>query len=99
MSRCSPPAPVIPSRRNAKPPAMLPTGTVSGMPSTCSTDRVLGFKGLERRAVMLVVNEESAFERFREHLYVGLPAPVTNSSCAAIPTSFARWADLTLPAV
>jgi hypothetical protein len=27
------------------------------------------------------------------------PAPVTNSSCAAIPTSFARWADLTLPAV
>jgi UvrD-like helicase C-terminal domain len=29
-------------------------------------------KGLERRAVVLVVNEESAFERSRERLYVGL---------------------------
>ena len=35
-------------------------------------DHVLGFKGLERRAVVLVVNEESAFERSRERLYVGL---------------------------
>jgi hypothetical protein len=33
---------------------------------------VLGFKGLERRAVVLVVNEESAFERSKERLYVGL---------------------------
>ena len=33
---------------------------------------VLGFKGLERRAVVLVVNEVSAFERSRERLYVGL---------------------------
>jgi hypothetical protein len=33
---------------------------------------VLGFKGLERRAVVLVVDEESAFERSRERLYVGL---------------------------
>ncbi len=33
---------------------------------------VLGFKGLERRAVVLVVNEASAFERSRERLYVGL---------------------------
>jgi hypothetical protein len=33
---------------------------------------VLGFKGLERRAVVLVVNEESVFERSRERLYVGL---------------------------
>jgi hypothetical protein len=33
---------------------------------------VLGFKGLERRAVVLVVNEEAAFERSRERLYVGL---------------------------
>ena len=32
---------------------------------------VLGFKGLERRAVVLVVNEESQFERSRERLYVG----------------------------
>jgi Nuclease-related domain/UvrD-like helicase C-terminal domain len=33
---------------------------------------VLGFKGLERRAVVLVVNEKSAFDRSRERLYVGL---------------------------
>lgn len=33
---------------------------------------VLGFKGLERRAIVLVVNEQSAFERSRERLYVGL---------------------------
>ncbi|MBP1819276.1 ATP-dependent exoDNAse (exonuclease V) alpha subunit [Mycobacterium sp. OAE908] len=33
---------------------------------------VLGFKELERRAVVLVVNEESAFDRSRERLYVGL---------------------------
>lgn len=33
---------------------------------------VLGFKGLERRAVVLVVNEQSMFERSRERLYVGL---------------------------
>lgn len=33
---------------------------------------VLGFKGLERRAVVLVVNEKSAVERSRERLYVGL---------------------------
>ena len=33
---------------------------------------VLGFKGLERRAVVLVVNESEARERSRERLYVGL---------------------------
>ena len=33
---------------------------------------VLGFKGLERRAVVLVVNDKAALERARERLYVGL---------------------------
>jgi superfamily I DNA/RNA helicase len=33
---------------------------------------VLGFKGLERRAVVLVLNEHQARERSRERLYVGL---------------------------
>lgn len=33
---------------------------------------VLGFKGLERRAVVLCVNEDGARERFRERMYVGL---------------------------
>jgi hypothetical protein len=33
---------------------------------------VLGFKGLERRAVVLCVNEDGLRERFRERIYVGL---------------------------
>lgn len=33
---------------------------------------VLGFKGLERRAIVLVVNDRYAMERARERLYVGL---------------------------
>jgi ATP-dependent exoDNAse (exonuclease V) alpha subunit len=33
---------------------------------------VLGFKGLERRAIVLVVNDSVALERARERLYVGL---------------------------
>ena len=33
---------------------------------------VLGFKGLERRAVVLVLNESAVSERSRERLYVGL---------------------------
>ena len=33
---------------------------------------VLGFKGLERRVVVLVVNDKYALERARERLYVGL---------------------------
>lgn len=33
---------------------------------------VLGFKGLERRAVVLCVNEDGTWERFRERIYVGL---------------------------
>jgi hypothetical protein len=33
---------------------------------------VLGFKGLERQCVVLIVNEEGKFDRSRERLYVGL---------------------------
>ena len=33
---------------------------------------VLGFKGLERRAVVLCINEDGARDRFRERMYVGL---------------------------
>ncbi|WP_052459880.1 NERD domain-containing protein [Tessaracoccus massiliensis] len=33
---------------------------------------VLGFKGLERRAVVLCVNEDGTHERFKERMYVGL---------------------------
>jgi len=33
---------------------------------------VLGFKGLERRAIVLVVNDRNALERAAERLYVGL---------------------------
>ena len=33
---------------------------------------VLGFKGMERRAVVLCVNEDGTRDRSRERLYVGL---------------------------
>lgn len=33
---------------------------------------VLGFKGLERRAVVLCINEDGRRDRFRERMYVGL---------------------------
>ncbi|MCT1352574.1 MULTISPECIES: nuclease-related domain-containing DEAD/DEAH box helicase [Gordonia] len=33
---------------------------------------VLGFKGLERRVIVLALNEEKSWERSRERLYVGL---------------------------
>ena len=33
---------------------------------------VLGFKGMERRAVVLCVNEDGTRDRGRERLYVGL---------------------------
>ena len=33
---------------------------------------VLGFKGLERRVVVLALNEKKAWDRSRERLYVGL---------------------------
>lgn len=33
---------------------------------------VLGFKGLERRAIVLAVNDQAAHQRSRERLYVGL---------------------------
>ena len=36
---------------------------------------VLGFKGLERSAVVLALNEETPVERSRERLYVGLSRP------------------------
>ena len=40
-----------------------------------SYGHVLGFKGLERSAVVLAVNEETAGERSKERLYVGLSRP------------------------
>jgi hypothetical protein len=36
---------------------------------------VLGFKGLERSAVVLALNEDEPAERSRERLYVGLSRP------------------------
>jgi ATP-dependent exoDNAse (exonuclease V) beta subunit len=47
---------------------------VSSQPHTDQVfyGHLLGFKGLERRAVVLAVNEASHFDRSRERLYVGL---------------------------
>ena len=40
---------------------------------------VLGFKGMERRAVVLCLSEDGTGDRSRERPYVGLPAPLTAS--------------------
>jgi hypothetical protein len=47
---------------------------VSSQPHTNQVfyGHLLGFKGLERRAVVLAVNQASHFDRSRERLYVGL---------------------------
>ena len=52
-------------------------GTQAYWDSFWDTDQVfyghvLGFKGLERRAIVLVVNDKAGLERARERLYVGL---------------------------
>jgi ATP-dependent exoDNAse (exonuclease V) beta subunit len=60
---------------------------------------VLGFKGLERRAVVLVVNEQSAFERSRERLYVGLSRARDQLVVCGDRTSSAKSAGRISPAV
>lgn len=47
-----------------------------------SHGHVLGFKGLERRAVVLALNESEPRERSRERLYVGLSRARDSSSSA-----------------
>jgi hypothetical protein len=44
----------------------------SASKTACNVYGHVLFKGLEGRAVILVVDKESAFERSRERLYVGL---------------------------
>jgi ATP-dependent exoDNAse (exonuclease V) beta subunit len=51
---------------------------------------VLGFKGLERRAVVLVLNEETKRERSRERLYVGLSRARDQLVVCGIRTSSVR---------
>ena len=58
---------------------------------------VLGFKGLERRAVVLVVNDRRSLDRARERLYVGLSRPVTNWWYAGIRRSSANTAGRRWP--
>ena len=53
---------------------------------------VLGFKGLERRAVVLVFNEQAAFERSRERLYVGLSRARDQLIVCGDPLSSLKWA-------
>jgi len=47
-------------------------GGSTGRTTTFSNGYVLGCKGLERRAVVLCVNESTVRERARERLYVGM---------------------------
>ena len=53
---------------------------------------VLGFKGLERRAVVLVVNESARASDQGSGSTSGCRGPVTSSWCAVIPSSSGRWA-------
>ena len=46
---------------------------------------VLGFKGMERRAVVLCLSEDGTGHRSRECLYVGLPAPPARLVVVGIP--------------
>ena len=54
---------------------------------------VLGCKGLERKVVVLCVNERMPRERSRERLYVGFRGRPTSSSSWARRTSSATWVD------
>ena len=57
---------------------------------------VLGFKGLERRAVVLVVNDKSVFERSPERLYVGLSRARDELVVCADPAFIAEVGGLDL---
>ncbi|MGI9123631.1 MAG: ATP-binding domain-containing protein, partial [Mycobacterium sp.] len=57
---------------------------------------VLGFKGLERRAIVLVVNDTYAFERTRERLYVGLSRARDQLVVCGDPEFIARHGGLDL---
>lgn len=52
---------------------------------------VLGFKGLERRCVVLVVNDSSTFERSRSGCTSGCRGRAISLWCAGIQTSSTRW--------
>jgi len=52
---------------------------------------VLGFKGLERRAIVLVVNDQYALERARERLYVGLSRARDQLVVCGDPASIAEY--------
>lgn len=54
---------------------------------------VLGFKGLERRAVVLCVNEDGTRERFRERMYVGLSRATDRLVVVADPDAIAQAGD------
>ena len=71
-SLCSPPGAGTPSRPSARHSARTPTGKPFWDSEQVFYGHVLGFKGLERRAVVLVLNEREIGDRSRERLYVGL---------------------------
>lgn len=54
---------------------------------------VLGFKGLERRAVVLCINEDGLRERFRERLYVGLSRATDRLIVVGDPQAIAQAGD------
>ena len=54
---------------------------------------VLGAKGMERRAVVLCVNEDGTRDRFRERLYVGLSRPTDRLVVVGDPESIGHAGD------
>ena len=65
---------------------------------------VLGFKGLERRVVVLCVNDQSLKERARERLYVGLSRAtdqlvVVGEACAPTSSGAVRVTSAARPVV
>ncbi len=54
---------------------------------------VLGAKGMERRVVVLSVNEDGTRERFRERLYVGLSRATDHLVVVGDPEAIARAGD------
>ena len=72
-SRCSPPATATRYRWSGPSfTARTATGRRSGTGEDVFYGHVLGCKGLERRAVVLCVNETEVRDRARERLYVGM---------------------------
>lgn len=79
-----------PEQKDARPPATPPTGTASGTPSRSSTVTSWASKALSAARWYSSSTRSQRSNGPANASTSDCPAPVTNSSCAAIPTSYAR---------